>query len=85
MREVSRNLKKGTIVNKGADAHLRDAAKAVVAALVAPPVDDVTMEVPHLYRGIPEGRHGDVRAAEDVSCHLIVQSLQDRPQLWVHS
>ena len=52
-----------------------------MAALVAPPVDDVTVEVPHLYRGIPEGRHGDVCAAEDIPCHLVVQPLQDRPQL----
>ena len=77
----SADCQDGVLSAVGADAHLGDAPEAVVAALVAAPVADVPVEVPHLDCGVPEGRHGDVRARKHLPRHLVVRALQHRPQL----
>ena len=77
----SADCQDGVLSALGADAHLGDAPKAVVAALVAAPIADVSVEVPHLDRGVPKGRHGDVRAGKDLPRHLVVRPLQHQPQL----
>jgi len=58
--------------------HLGDPSKAVVAALVTAPINDVSVEIPHLDCCVPEGRHGDVRALKGLPCHPVLRPLHIR-------
>lgn len=69
----------GRLVNCPVDVihpHLGHPREAVVAAFVTSAIYDVSVKVPHLHSGVPEGCHSDACARKGLPRSLVVVPLQ---------